>query len=230
MNSHNIDHTQNDPNTTPLSVQARWPAQRVYTPELKQPQLLDHEYDGICEYDNPTPGWWHALFILSVVFSVLYIAWYSLSPIAPTIQQAWKAQQVAEYKAIFGKIGTLEADEPTILKMMDDPQMMAVASGLFASNCAACHGKDGGGINGVNLTDNHYKNVGSLADIYNIVNTGAANGAMPAWENRLSKNERVLLSAYVANLRGTTPSAPRAPEGSVIPDWPRGTKSSAARN
>ena len=23
------------------------------------PELLEHEYDGIREYDNPTPAWWH---------------------------------------------------------------------------------------------------------------------------------------------------------------------------
>ena len=34
-------------------------------------QLLDHEYDGIQEYDNPCPGWWHAIFLLTVLFSVV---------------------------------------------------------------------------------------------------------------------------------------------------------------
>ncbi|MFN9977437.1 MAG: cbb3-type cytochrome c oxidase N-terminal domain-containing protein, partial [Phycisphaerae bacterium] len=35
--------------------------------------LSDHEYDGIREYDNPTPGWWHLIFIGSVFFSIMYV-------------------------------------------------------------------------------------------------------------------------------------------------------------
>ncbi|MFN7337509.1 MAG: cbb3-type cytochrome c oxidase N-terminal domain-containing protein, partial [bacterium] len=30
-------------------------------------RILDHEYDGIREFDNPTPGWWHAIFFASVI-------------------------------------------------------------------------------------------------------------------------------------------------------------------
>ena len=32
------------------------------------PKILDHEYDGIQEFDNPTPGWWHFLFFLFLGF------------------------------------------------------------------------------------------------------------------------------------------------------------------
>lgn len=106
------------------------------------------------------------------------------------------------------------------MKMMGDSRMMAIAQGTFIGNCAPCHAKDGGGINGVNLTDEQYKNVKQVTDIFGVITAGAANGAMPAWQNTISQNERVILAAYVASLRGTTPAAPRAPEGEAIAPWP----------
>lgn len=181
--------------------------------------LMEHEYDGIREFDNPTPGWWHALFLGSVLFSVAYTAWYHASPLSASVWDKWRASEVEEFARIFGEIGDLEPDQPTIVKMMGDERMMAVAQGIFQGNCAACHAKDGGGINGVNLTDEHYKNVKSLPDVFGVITTGAANGAMPAWENMISKNERVILAAYVAGLRGTTPAMARPAEGDVIPAW-----------
>jgi cytochrome c oxidase cbb3-type subunit 3 len=43
---------------------------------------------------------------------------------------------------------------------------------------------------------------------------------MPAWRNRLSHvNQVVLTAAYVASLRGSNPANPRAPEGVAIPAW-----------
>ena len=121
---------------------------------------------------------------------------------------------------IFGAIGELEPDEPTILRMMQDDTMLSVAEGLFVANCAACHGRTGSGISGVNLTDDYWNNVKNLEDIYTIISQGAAVGAMPGWDPRLSRNERVILTAYVANLRSDTPAAGRGPEGEPIPAWP----------
>lgn len=188
--------------------------------QIVEKNLLDHEYDGIREYDNPTPAWWHLFFIASIFFSLFYFAYYTFSPMAFTVQEKWDRRQVAEYKRIFGALGELKADEPTIQKMMGNGQMLAIAKGIFEGNCAACHAKDGGGINGVNLTDDAYKNIKRLADFYTVITKGANIGAMPAWENRLSQNERVILAAYAASLRGTTPAVPKAPEGETIPPWP----------
>ena len=36
------------------------PTSRPSDPE--QDRLLDHDYDGIREYDNPMPRWWVAIF------------------------------------------------------------------------------------------------------------------------------------------------------------------------
>lgn len=182
--------------------------------------LLDHEYDGIQEYDNPTPGWWHLIFLGSVLISIIYYAFWQFSPAAWTIEDSWQAHQVAEYRRIFGAVGNLAGDEDTIQRLRHDQQLLAVAQGIFRSNCAACHAGDGGGINGVNLTDDSYKNVKRIGDLFSVITNGANNGAMPKWEQRLSTNERVILASYVANLRGTKPAAPKAPEGEVIPPWP----------
>lgn len=184
--------------------------------------LMDHEYDGIQEFDNPTPGWWHIIFLGSCVFAAFYFFWYHASPLSVSVEKAWQQQQVAEYKRIFGSLGELSADPETLQKMRGDSKLMAVAQGIFESNCAACHARDGGGINGFNLTDDKYKNVKTLADIFKTITAGANNGAMPSWSAKLTQNERVLVAAYAANLRGTTPSRPRAPDPAeqTIDPWP----------
>jgi cytochrome c oxidase cbb3-type subunit 3 len=185
--------------------------------------LTGHEYDGIQEYDNPTPGWWHALFLVSIVFSFFYFLYYQAGTEAPTVEDSWRAAKVAETRRIFGSVGELAPDEPTIQKMRAEERFMEVAAGIFAGNCSQCHAKDGGGIdgNGVNLTDDSYKNIRVVADFFTVITKGANGQAMPAWENRLSSNERVILAAYVANLRGTTPANAKAPEGNPVPAWPQ---------
>ncbi len=49
---------------------------------------------------------------------------------------------------------------------------------------------------------------------------GANAGAMPAWKNRLSTNELVLVASYVASLRGSNPAVAKTAEGNVIDPWP----------
>ena len=189
-----------------------------------QPRILDHEYDGIREYDNPTPGWWHLIFFGSILFACFYALYWHGNPDAASIQEAWNRQQVAEYRRVFGAVGELKPDQETILKMMNEPKMLEVARSIFIGNCAACHGKDAAGISGsacVNLTDDYWKNVKVVTDIFKTITNGAANGAMPSWEHRLQQNERIILAAYVASLRAH-PVAGRPPEGDKIDPWPAG--------
>jgi len=184
-------------------------------------QLTGHEYDGIKEYDNPTPGWWHLLFAFSVVFSVCYAVFWHMSVAGWSVQDSWESDQRAEFKRVFGAVGQMTPDEATLLREMNNSKFMAIAKATFIGNCTACHARDGGGGVGVNLCDDAYKSVTRIEDIYRILTEGAAGGAMPAWKNRLSDNERVIVAAYVASLRGTSPANPKGPEGTVIPPWPK---------
>ncbi len=144
-------------------------------------QLTGHEYDGIEEYDNPTPGWWHAIFAASVVFSIVYATFWHVSVFGWSAQDSWSSMQRAEFVRIFSSVGDIKPDEPTILAMMKDERFMAIAKATFIGNCSACHKRDGGGDVGVNLCDDSYKNVERLEDIYRVITEGANSGAMPSW-------------------------------------------------
>lgn len=188
--------------------------------ESPAPILSDHNYDGIQEYDNPTPGWWHIIFLVTVALCFPYILIFHFNPDVPSNAQKITKQEQAFAEVQFRKVGKLDLDEPTLLKAMGNPQWMSIGAKVFGANCVACHGKAGEGIIGPNLTDEHYKNVKAMMDIPKVIVEGAAGNAMPAWRGRLNQNEIVLLSAYVASLRGQKASG-RAPEGDVIPAFPR---------
>ena len=186
-----------------------------------EPMLLDHNYDGIQEYDNPTPGWWHIIFIGSVIFSFLYVQVYIFGPGA-SAEDKYDVEVARHYQRLFADVGELAADEPTILRLMHDPEMqrfMPVAEAIFSSKCAACHGSLAQGGTGPNLTDDSYINVKSLEDIAKVIKEGARAGAMPAWEARLHPNQVALLTAYVATLRGRNVPG-KSPEGETPPAWP----------
>lgn len=194
-------------------------------------ELLDHSYDGVQEYDNPTPGWWNWIFGLSAVFAVGYFIFFHLGLLGWTVQDAHRAEISADAVRQYGKIGDLTPDEPTILKYMQDPKWLAVGEGIFRANCVQCHGQNGEGQIGPNMTDDHYKNIKKISDIGDVIANGAANGAMPAWRNRLGhKNDIVMAACYVASLRGKNLPGPRQPEGDIVPPWPKPPASEPAGN
>jgi len=186
-----------------------------------QDRLLEHEYDGIREYDNPTPGWWHVLFLASVVFSIFYYIFWHFSPLAPSIWEAHEAAVTREFRLMFADVGELNPDDRTLLTFTADARWEAVAAGIYASNCAQCHGPRGQGLIGPNLTNDRYTQVRTLHDVYTVIARGAGNGAMPAWDRRLANNELVLVASYVARMRGQDLAGPRPlDEGQPIPPWP----------
>lgn len=182
------------------------------------PQLEDHEYDGIREYDNPTPGWWWLLFWLTFVYGVGYFLWYEVADKNAGIYDEYQAHVEQDIALSLAKLGKLEADPSTVLELMGQDDALLLGQTIFTTNCASCHAKDGAGLVGPNLTDESYKNLTDLSGLIDVVENGAANGAMPAWKNRLLGNDLVLVTAYTAALRGKNLSG-KAAEGQAIAPW-----------
>lgn len=182
--------------------------------------VTGHSYDGIEEYDNPLPGWWKFLFWVSIVFAPIYYFVFHMGVEGRSIHDQYNAHMASVFELRFKEIGDLNADEATILKYVnDEPEWLAVGKVVYQTNCVGCHGADGGGGVGPNLTDDYWKNVRNVEGIASVIANGAANGSMPAWKNRLShQNQIVLTAAYVASLRAN-PVAGNRPEGELIPAW-----------
>ena len=84
----------------------------------------------------------------------------------------------------------------------------AIEEGRFLyvrMNCAYCHGFDGKGGMGPDLTDQRWRYGSSDADVFNSIFRGRAQG-MPAWGEILPQNQIWELVAYVRALGGTNPA------------------------
>jgi cytochrome c oxidase cbb3-type subunit 3 len=180
-------------------------------------QLTGHEYDGIREYDNPLPGWWSWLFILTIVFSIFYFV-VSTSTGQLSAVYAYQQAVVEETAKEFGSM-TIKPDPPTLLMLGKNPRFHALGENIFRTNCVSCHGQHAEGMACPNLTDNYYIHVKTITDFVDVITKGRKDGAMPAWGNRLSPNEIAVVAAYVASLRGTNYPGGKAPEGTIPPPW-----------
>jgi len=178
-------------------------------------QLLDHEYDGILEYDNPMPGWWVMAFWLSVVFAIGYVFHYAVGSgvsVADNYETEMAAARAEQSRHALGE----KVSEEGLAKLMQDQALMQDAKTVFAQRCTPCHGEHGQGIIGPNLTDGHWiHGKGALTDIFQTVSDGVADKGMPAWKMQLTPVQLRELAAFVGSLRGKNlPGKP--PEGTLV--------------
>jgi len=177
-------------------------------------RLLHHDYDGIQEYDNPMPRWALYIFWGTIVWAALF--WFNVPGIG--VGQGRIADYDASVAAAAAEFPPTPHAAPAtdqLLVMSKDPAALASGKTVFGAYCVACHGPDGGGVIGPNLTDTYWIHGGSPAAIYTTVHDGVLAKGMPAWGLSLKPEEVDAVVAYVISLQGTTPATPKPPEGTV---------------
>ncbi|MCO5143335.1 MAG: c-type cytochrome [Oligoflexia bacterium] len=183
----------------------------------KEDQLLDHEYDGIKEYDNLLPSWWLATFYGAIVFSFLYMGYYHFAG-GPSLSDELQ-QDLAE---IYTKRKSLEVKdngptEEALAAILADKSRVDQGKVIYVGKCASCHGNLGEGLIGPNLTDNYWLHGdASLMSILLVVADGVAEKGMPPWKGMMKKDEVQSVVVYVKSLKGTNPSNPKAPQGEEV--------------
>lgn len=180
--------------------------------------LTDHEYDGIRELDNNLPPWWTALFYITIFFGVVYLGYYHLFGGPSSLDEYNSEVAVAEAKLAALAESSGEADivvDENNVAVVDDAAQLANGQGLFVQYCAACHANDGGGGIGPNFTDEYWIHGGGLNNIYRTIKVGVPQKGMISWEGQLSPAQIQLLSNVIWNMQGTTPAAPKEPQGDI---------------
>lgn len=166
-----------------------------------------HVWDGdLREMNNPLPRWWVWLFILTVIFSFVYLALYpGLGTYAGTLgwtatgqHQAEVDKGNAEVAPLFAKFSAMKPED-----MAKDSQAMAIGERLYMNNCAQCHASDARGSKGFpNLTDGDWLHGGAPEKIKETLTKGRI-GNMPPMGAALGSADDVRnVAQYVLSISG----------------------------
>ncbi|MEO7360159.1 MAG: cbb3-type cytochrome c oxidase N-terminal domain-containing protein [Gemmatimonadaceae bacterium] len=177
-------------------------------------RVLEHEYDGIREYDNPMPRWWLLTFAGTIVFSIVYL--FNVGPVGNG------AGRIADYESEMAKQLALhpapvsDVSDATLLGLTKDASAIEAGQKVFSVNCVACHGVGGGGVIGPNLTDEYWLHGGHLTDVHKSVTEGILAKGMPPWGKILKPDQVNAVVAYIASLQGTQPANAKPPQGVIV--------------
>jgi hypothetical protein len=82
---------------------------------------MDHEFDGIQEYDNPIPLWLNLILFGTVIFSVFYYLYFQIGPLLGTsgwtVVEAYESAKAENLRLRFAEIGELQGDEATLIRV-----------------------------------------------------------------------------------------------------------------
>jgi cytochrome c oxidase cbb3-type subunit III len=173
-------------------------------------KIMDHNYDGIEELDNPPPRWIMALFYITIGFSIIYGAYYFWLKQGDH-QDAEYARKSALHDQKF-KLANVSTED---LAQLTDATSIEDGKTIFKEmNCFACHGMDGeGNAIGPNLTDEYWLHGCKFQNVFNTIKNGVPAKGMTAFKGQISDEKIQKVASFVLSLKGTNPANAKAAQG-----------------
>jgi cytochrome c oxidase cbb3-type subunit III len=177
-----------------------------------------HVWDGdLREMNNPLPRWWVWLFVITVVFSLVYLVMYpGLGDYAGRFGWSQVGQydtEIArgnkEVEPLYAKFNSMKPED-----VAANAQAMAIGERLFMNNCSQCHGSDAHGSKGFpNLTDHDWLHGGTPEKIAETLTKGRI-GNMPPMAAAVGSPDDVRnVANYVLSLSGSPHDSVKASLG-----------------
>ena len=164
-----------------------------------------HVWDeDLRELNNPMPRWWIWMFVITIVFSLLYLLAYpGLGAYAGKMQwsqvgayEAEVEKAKAELEPMYARFTAMSTED-----VANDGQAMAIGERLFMNNCAQCHGSDArGGKSFPNLTDADWLHGGAPENIKQTITQGRMSMMPPQAEVVGTAEDVRNLAHYVLSL------------------------------
>jgi cytochrome c oxidase cbb3-type subunit III len=177
-------------------------------------EMLEHEFDGIREYDNPPPGWIMWMLYTSIVFAVGYWLYYQTFAVGHQPTKNYEAEMARAAEVQLEKMAKQELSDATLQLMAAVPAQVDEGRKIFEQFCVVCHGAGGEGNVGPNLTDPYWIHGGAPMSIWKTVTNGVTDKGMAAWAGQLGPTRVQKVVAFVITLKDTNRPG-KAPQGEV---------------
>jgi cytochrome c oxidase cbb3-type subunit 3 len=177
-----------------------------------------HVWDeDLTEMNNPMPRWWMWLFVMTIIFSLIYLAAYpGLGSYQGELRWSSTAEHAAEVAAADKELAPFYAQftSKKAEEVAGDANAMAVGERLFMNNCAQCHGSDARGSKGFpNLADTDWLHGGTPDKIVESITKGRT-GTMPPMAAAVGSADDVKnVANYVLSLSNSPHDSVRAQLG-----------------
>jgi cytochrome c oxidase cbb3-type subunit III len=154
----------------------------------------EHSIDGIVENrENPPPRFFSLIFIGLIVWGALFMAYYLLS--------GWSSEQefqenMASHQQRFAASAAIT---PAVAQLPEEERLLS-GRALYAKDCAMCHGDDGRGGIGSDLTLADYLFGHQPTEVSASIRDGRP-GGMPAFGRQYSAEQLENLTRFVLSLR-----------------------------
>jgi cytochrome c oxidase cbb3-type subunit 3 len=187
--------------------------------EEKKDELLDHDADGIQEFDNNLPKWWLYGFYLTIVFAIAYMMYYHVSQDGQVSKTEYE-NEIAEASLLTANLP--KSASKTLIALTDKASLDAGKVIFEGTNnlCSTCHKEDMGGLVGPNLTDEYWIHGCSIQEIAQSITTGfPEKGMLPYGSNNKLTDEQLLqVASYVISKKGSNPpdAKPIEPDREIV--------------
>ncbi|MFT5784223.1 MAG: cytochrome c oxidase cbb3-type subunit 3, partial [Candidatus Krumholzibacteriia bacterium] len=153
--------------------------------EYKENTVMDHEFDGIQEFDNRLPNWWLWLMWGSIVWALVYWLVFHTWGIGKLPHEEFDLVMAEAQKVELARMEAAGIDNEFFVALTESPDELATGRDVFVKYCVACHLDQGQGSVGPNLTDDYSINGCTPMEMFELVTDGKAANGMPPWGNQL---------------------------------------------
>jgi len=167
-------------------------------------------YDGIEEEDNHLPNWWLATLFGAIVFAFAYWFLFHSTHALYSTRERYELQ-VAEQKRREALQNPVSNE--SLAALAADAKALDDGKKTFSTICIACHGPNGGGTVGPNLTDRYWMHGSKPEQLYANVMTGFPDKGMPPWGKSLGAERTRNVVAFVLSIKNTNVPGGKAPQG-----------------
>jgi mono/diheme cytochrome c family protein len=139
----------------------------------------------------------------------------NLEKLKSSFPEIWSEYQKSGVETdAFTGVGVESAQED--IEPLTDAASLTAGESIFVANCATCHGKQGEGGIGPNMTDEYFMHGHTVGNTIAVIKNGVPAKGMISWRGILNEDQILQVASYIQTLIGTNPPNAKAPQGEKV--------------